>query len=175
MTFSGDDDDVEEVKDSSDEEDDDSDVMEVDENSKSSTPSGAATPLSSGAGLSIVTAFLFSSFFQDKIITSVTRKRLQVVKKHAEMNCVSDQTMFLTATPASGSAAAKKPNVVTIDNMETLRNLANDAKRKQLGSFGSAAGSNSSQKAINSILNASHSGVTITPTSSASSNSSINR
>ena len=97
------------------------------------------------------------------------------MKKLAEMNCVSEQTMSFPATPASGPAAAKKPNVVTIDNMETLRNLANDAKRKQLGSFGSAAGSNSSQKAINSILNASHSGVTITPTSSASSNSSINR
>ena len=63
VTFSGDDDDVEEVKDSSDEEDDDSDVMEVDENSKSSTPSGAATPLSSGAGLSIVTAFFTVSGF----------------------------------------------------------------------------------------------------------------
>ena len=59
------------------------------------------------------------------------------------------------------------------DNPSVLRSLANDAKAKA-SAKASAMQGQSNSKTINSILNASHSGVTITPTSSSPA-SSINR
>ena len=56
-----------------------------------------------------------------------------------------------------------KTNVVTIDNMETLRSLANDAKRRQ-----EEAEAKTSLVDATSILSKSSSAVTITPTSSSS-------
>lgn len=73
---------------------------------------------------------------------------------------------------SSGPAKKSGSNVVTIDNPSVLRSLANDAKAKASAKHVNDRSQQS--KTINSILNASHSGVTITPTSS-SSVSSINR